>query len=102
MVSSQHQQTTLHLIFSVFLGLMLTSFIGVGVYTFYPHRLEPFHEQLRVLRDQKQLIIEGRGVEGLTTEQRAEVATLKTRSPKTSSRRAAAPWKLGWKRSNAS
>jgi hypothetical protein len=76
MASSGQPHRALQLIFAFFLGLMITSFFGVGVYTFYPPRIEPFNETTRALHDEKQLLFEGRGVEGLTEDQKAEVEAL--------------------------
>ena len=36
----------LQTIFAIFLGLMVTSFIGVGVYTFYPSPARQFRDLL--------------------------------------------------------
>jgi cbb3-type cytochrome oxidase subunit 3 len=76
MGSTWNPLTALQLIFAFFLGLMITAFIGVGVHTFFPDRLEPFDEQTRILRDERQLIVDGRGIHGLTEEQKAEVSAL--------------------------
>lgn len=66
----------LQLIFAFFLGLMVTAFVGVGVYTFYPNRLETFDDEIRVLRDQQQVIRDAKGVTGLTEDQQAELSAL--------------------------
>lgn len=36
MAGPESQKNALQVIFSIFLGLMLTTFVGIGVYTFYP------------------------------------------------------------------
>lgn len=76
MATTRHQHTTLQLIFAFFLGLMVTAFMGVGVFTYYPDRLDAFEEKIRVLWDEKQLILDGRGMEGLTRDEEARVAGL--------------------------
>lgn len=46
-------QGALQAIFSVFLGLMITAFVGVGVYTFYPNPAQDTQERIETLyRDQ--------------------------------------------------
>lgn len=37
MVTKRHQHTALQLMFAFFLGLMVTAFMGVGVFTFESH-----------------------------------------------------------------
>jgi len=49
MASADKQRGALQIIFSFFLGLMVTAFIGVGVYTFYPPPEERYQEQLQEL-----------------------------------------------------
>ena len=50
------QNTGLQIIFSIFLGLMVAAFIGVGVYTFYPPPETKYEDQLQELyRDQEDL-----------------------------------------------
>ena len=77
MATSRQQHTALQLIFAFFLGLMVTAFIGVGVYTFYPDELQAYDQEIRLLWDNQQMILEGRGVEGLTEEEEAEVGSIK-------------------------
>lgn len=79
MTTAEQRHTALRLIFAFFLGLMVTSFIGLGVYTFYPPRFDAFDEANRTLREEKQLILDGRGVGGLTAEQRDQVRALNAR-----------------------
>ncbi|MBN1832187.1 MAG: hypothetical protein JW896_08760 [Deltaproteobacteria bacterium] len=47
--------TGLQTIFSIFLGLMLTVFFGIGVYTFYPPPTQ-FADQIKELNRQEQVI----------------------------------------------
>ena len=77
MVTTRHQHAALQLIFAFFLGLMVTAFVGVGVFTFYPDRLDAFEDEIRILWDDHQLVLEGRGVDGLSQVEEAEVAALK-------------------------
>jgi len=55
MKNSERKSGGLGIIFSFFLGLVLTAFIGVGVYTFYPPP-EQFESQIRDLDQQEQAI----------------------------------------------
>jgi hypothetical protein len=59
----------LRTIFSFFLGLMLTAFVGVGVYTFHPPP-EQFDSQIRDLTRREQEIRSSRPPNELTTEDR--------------------------------
>jgi hypothetical protein len=75
-IMTPEQPTALRVIFAFFLGLMVTAFIGVGVYTFYPPGLEAFEEQSRELRDRQQEVRDARGSAGLTEEQQVELSAL--------------------------
>jgi hypothetical protein len=46
----------LQAIFAVFLGLMITAVVGVGVYTFHPNPGEEVLEQIQVLQDERSAI----------------------------------------------
>lgn len=50
------QATALQTIFGIFLGLMVTAFIGVGAYTFYPSPQEQ-HQRRRVELDRQEQAI---------------------------------------------
>ena len=80
MANPRGQRGALQVIFAFFLGLMVTAFIGVGVYTFYPPELERFQDETRVLYDQQQQIRDARGAEGLTEAEQAELAALAERT----------------------
>lgn len=54
MAATDRQRNALQTIFSFFLGLMVTAFIGVGVYTFYPPPEERFQEELQTLYRQQE------------------------------------------------
>ena len=62
----------LRTIFSFFLGLMLTVFAGVGVYTFYPPN-EDFNNQIRDLNRQEEAIRDSKAENDLTEEDRAKI-----------------------------
>ncbi len=62
----------LRTIFSFFLGLMLTAFAGVGVYTFYPPP-EEFNTQMRELNRREEMIRDSRPADQLTEEDRAQI-----------------------------
>lgn len=76
MAAPERQRGALQLIFAFFLGLMVTAFIGIGVYTFYPPHLESLEDHARELRSQQQEIRDARSEPGLTDEQQAELAEL--------------------------
>lgn len=46
----------LQAIFAVFLGLMITAVVGVGVYTFYPNPADPIDEQVNALYEERAAI----------------------------------------------
>jgi len=54
MASPDRQRNALQIIFSFFLGLMVTAFIGVGVYTFYPPPEQKLQDQLQTLYRQQE------------------------------------------------
>jgi FtsH-binding integral membrane protein len=62
----------LRTIFSFFLGLMLTAFVGVGVHTFHPPP-EQFDGQIRDLTRREEEIRNSRPPNELTTEDRAQI-----------------------------
>jgi hypothetical protein len=62
----------LQIIFSFFLGLMVTAFVGVGVYTFHPPD-EALEAQLRELDRQEQAAGAGRAMDPPTEEERARM-----------------------------
>ncbi|MCU0300178.1 MAG: hypothetical protein MUF35_01060 [Candidatus Nanopelagicales bacterium] len=75
----------LQAIFAVFLGLMITAVVGVGVYTFMPNPGDAVQEQIEALDDQRSAL-QGcsastgcRPLEELSAEQRAELAALDAR-----------------------
>jgi hypothetical protein len=62
----------LRTIFSFFLGLMLTAFVGVGVYTFHPPP-EQFDRQIRDLSRREQAIRTSRPPNELTPQDRDQI-----------------------------
>jgi hypothetical protein len=66
------RSTGLRTIFSFFLGLMLTAFAGVGVYTFYPPPDE-FNTQIRELNRREEMIRDSRPADQLTEEDRVQI-----------------------------
>lgn len=65
----------LQIIFSFFLGLMVTAFVGVGVYTFHPPDRE-FDRQIQNLNRQEQAITASRPLSNLTTAERDQIQEL--------------------------
>ena len=65
----------LRTIFSFFLGLMLTAFIGVGAYTFHPPPTQ-LDDQLRDLGRREQAIRDARPADQLTPEDRAQLKVI--------------------------
>jgi len=66
----------LQVIFSFFLGLMVTAFIGVGVYTFHSGPQREFDRQTQDLDRQEQAIRNSRPPNELTAADRAEIQKL--------------------------
>lgn len=63
----------LHIIFAIFLGLMVTAFVGVGVYTFYPSPQTPLSRQLQELNRQERSVRNSRAADQLTPADRARI-----------------------------
>lgn len=70
------QSTSLKNIFSFFLGLMVTAFIGVGVYTFHPPPDTKFSRQMREFDRQEQAVRMSRSPEQLSPEERVGLQKL--------------------------
>ena len=73
---SEPRGTGLQTIFGFFLGLMVTSFIGVGVYTFYPPPERDFRDRIQALSRQQEQIRTAKAPNDLTTEDRAQIQSL--------------------------
>jgi len=71
-MTDKGQNSGLRIIFSIFLGLMLTALVGVGVYTFHPPP-EQLHEEVRELKRQEQAIRDSKPPNKLTTEDRDQI-----------------------------
>lgn len=63
----------LQTIFGFFLGLMVTSFVGVAVYTFYPSPDRPFRERIVKLNREQQAIRNSKAPDALMPEDRAKI-----------------------------
>lgn len=66
----------LQTIFSFFLGLMVTAFVGVGVYTFHPPPQSEFNRQIQDLDRREQAIRNARPPNELTTTDRDQLQEL--------------------------
>lgn len=76
MASTDKQRTALQVIFAFFLGLMVTAFIGVGVYTFYPPPEMKFDAQLQELYRQQSDIQNFKDNTQLTPADRAKLTQI--------------------------
>jgi hypothetical protein len=85
----------LRTIFSIFLGLMLTVFFGIGVYTFHPPPTE-FEDQIKELNSQEQVIKTTKKASELTVSDRDQLETiaLKRRDLIVEAEEARKPWCL--------
>ncbi len=70
------QSAELQTIFSFFLGLMVTAFVGVGVYTFHPSPQTELNRQIRDLIRQEQAIRNARPPNDSTTAVRDQIQEL--------------------------
>ena len=66
----------LHTLFAIFLGLMVTAFAGVGVYTFYPPPAKQYMDQIVKLDRQQEAIRNSRLDNALTPDDRARIQKL--------------------------
>lgn len=88
----------LRTIFSFFLGLMLTGFVGVGVYTFHPPP-DQFSDELRDLSRREQAIRTARAPNDLTSADRDSIQTIERRRNQLTDAAAAA--RVPWSRSTS-
>lgn len=65
--------TGLQTLFAIFLGLMVTAFVGVGVYTFYPSPDAQFRGRIVSLEREQQAIRDSRPEAALTAADRAGI-----------------------------
>ena len=63
----------LQTLFAIFLGLMVTAFVGVGVYTFYPRPDAHYRDRITSLDRQQQAIRDSRPEAALTPADRAQI-----------------------------
>jgi len=77
------ESSGLQIIFAIFLGLMVTAFVGVGVNTLYPSPQTPFDKQIRDLRRQEQTVMNSKAPADLTPAERARIQEIKDRVSKT-------------------
>jgi hypothetical protein len=66
----------LQTLFAIFLGLMVTAFVGVGVYTFYPPPDKQYRDQIISLDRQQEAIRNSRPDIALTADDRARIQKL--------------------------
>jgi hypothetical protein len=66
----------LQTLFAIFLGLMVTAFVGVGVYTFYPPPDKQYRAQIVSLDRQQEAIRNSRPDAALTPDDRARIQKL--------------------------
>jgi hypothetical protein len=71
------QSAGLQTIFAIFLGLMVTAFIGVGVYTFYPAPQTEFSRQLLDLNRQEEAVRNSKAPNELTPADRARIQEIR-------------------------
>lgn len=68
--------TGLQILFAIFLGLMVTAFVGVGVYTFYPNPELQYRDEIMKLDRQQQAMGTLKPDVALTPEDRARMQAL--------------------------
>lgn len=79
MAAPDKQRTALQIIFSFFLGLMVTAFIGVGVYTFYPPPEVEYADQLQTLYRQQEDIQSFKDTTKLDAADKAELKSIQAK-----------------------
>jgi hypothetical protein len=73
-----NQDSALQTIFSIFLGLMVTAFVGVGVYTFHPSPQADLFRQVQNLDRQEQAVRNSRPPDALAPADRDRIQELNT------------------------
>lgn len=71
------QSAGLQTIFAIFLGLMVTAFIGIGVYTFYPPPETQFSRRVLDLNREEQAIRNSKAPDDLTPADRARIQEIR-------------------------
>jgi hypothetical protein len=67
----------LQTIFSFFLGLMVTAFVGVGAYTFHPPPQTEFDGQIEELNRREEAVRDSKSPDELTADDRDELRTIR-------------------------
>lgn len=81
-MTEPRQGTALQTIFSFFLAIMVTAFIGVAVHTFYPSPGDDIQQEMRSLARQQQAIVTSQAPEALTTSDRTRIQSINDRRDK--------------------
>lgn len=76
MAHPRRQRDALQIIFAFFLGLMVTAFLGLGVYTFHPSPSPPLEARSEELRDAQLQLRHGRAETELDSSERARLEAL--------------------------
>ena len=76
---SDARPSGLQTIFAIFLGLMVTAFIGVGVYTFFPSPQSRFNDELRDVNREEQALRESKAPGDLTQAERTRLQEIQNR-----------------------
>lgn len=71
--------TGLQTLFAIFLGLMVTAFVGVGVYTFYPGPFKEFEGRLESLNREREALEIAKSDAERTPEDRAAIQAVQDR-----------------------
>ncbi len=79
MAQQEKRGTALQVIFAFFLGLMVTAFIGVGVYTFYPPPEAQYADQLQTLYRQQEDLQNFKDPAKLTAVERQKLRDIQTK-----------------------
>lgn len=95
------QSAGLQTIFSFFLGLMVTAFVGVGVYTFHPPPQQEFNRQIQDLIRREQAIRNSRPPNELTAADRDQLQKINNERNSLSLTDAARTDREAWGRSTS-
>lgn len=71
--------TGLQTLFAIFLGLMVTAFVGLGVYTFYPGPFDDFNERIESLNREREALEFAKSDADRTPEDRAAIQAVQDR-----------------------
>ena len=98
-MSGRGRSGGLQVIFSFFLGLMVTAFVGVGAYTFHPPPHEQLARQMQQLDRREVAVRDSRPPEQLTAEDRVQIQMLNSERDQLSDAMQQA--REGWARSTS-